>query len=668
MRAVFAGLTSAWRSLLGRPASNVTPTLDLQLRSANLKLGDWLERIRRGESRLYADLPDDAIDLLRMRAPQTVESTLVAADTVLEHLFNLLGSGDYNPLDPTRPARNGYTPIDWYLDPVSELRFPQGIPHKQWDLMKMRPGNADIKLPWELARCQHWPLLGQAWRLTGDRRYALEITRQLEDFMQANPVGIGINWTCTMDVALRALNWALGLALIKRCPELDNITLASAYRHLFDHGVFIFNNLENKYEVTSNHFLSNVVGLYYLASVFRELPEAQIWNAFCRESLEREIQVQVLEDGADYESSIPYHRLVTELFLGSARLADFRGQPLSENYRQRLKTMVRFMAAVLRPDGLMPQIGDADDGRLHILSGYAACPPQDPRHLFGPAALALDEPAWLKHAGPNGFWESTWWGFDTKDVVFHDDSPPPFTDLLPEAGLAVFRNYDHYLLVTNGIVGTKGFGNHKHNDLLSFEYHPDGFPLIVDPGSYVYTSDFAARNLFRSTNYHNTLVIDGTEQNETNPEWIFRLFEKASPETLEYKTTEEAFFYCGQHIGYTRLEHAVTHKRNFVLSLSNDTLSITDHLEGGGSHKLKWHFHLAPAVEVTVHAGIIRLSNNAAKAQYQLTVPANVTISFGSAWYSPSYGVRIPCQALELETEAVLPNDVSWNFTFTKID
>ena len=47
----------------------------------------------------------------------------------------------------------------------------------------------------------------------------------------------------------------------------------------------------------------------------------------------------------------------------------------------------------------------------------------------------------------------------------------------------------HYLLVTNGIVGTKGFGNHKHNDQLSFEFHPDGSPLIVDPGSYVYTSD-----------------------------------------------------------------------------------------------------------------------------------------------------------------------------------
>ena len=76
---------------------------------------------------------------------------------------------------------------------------------------------ADIKLPWELARCQHWPLLGQAYRLTGDDRFAAEIARELRDFMEANPIGIGVNWTCTMDVALRAANWAIALELIRPC-------------------------------------------------------------------------------------------------------------------------------------------------------------------------------------------------------------------------------------------------------------------------------------------------------------------------------------------------------------------------------------------------------------------------------------------------------------------
>ncbi len=219
----------------------------------------------------------------------------------------------------------------------------------------MRPGHADIKLPWELARCQHWPLLGQACRLTGDDRFAAEIARELRDFMEANPVGTAVNWTCTMDVALRAANWALALELIRSCPMPAGFW-HTAYDALFEHGVFIERHLENTYEVTSNHFLSNVVGLFYVAAVFHDLPRGRMWDRQCRAWLAQEMDVQVLSDGADYESSVPYHRLVAELLLGAARVADCAGTPLPAAWLVRLRSMVDFLVAVLRPDGLMPQI------------------------------------------------------------------------------------------------------------------------------------------------------------------------------------------------------------------------------------------------------------------------------------------------------------------------
>jgi len=662
VRSLLDNLASAWRSLLRRPTSNNTQTLDLQLCAADLKPGSWVERMRYDNCRLYVDLPDDSIEMLRERIPRTVEATLTAADAVLKHRFNLLGSGDFIPIDRARVPRNGYYPIDWHLDPVSKLRFPQGIPHKQLDLMKVRPGNADIKLPWELARCQHWPLLGQGWRLSGDRRYALEIAHQLEDFMEVNPVGIGINWTCTMDVALRALNWALALALIRKCPDVDDTALTAAYSHLFDHGAFIYSNLENKYEVTSNHFLSNVVGLYYLASVFHDLPEAAIWDAFCRDALEREMQVQVLADGADYESSIPYHRLVTELFLGAARLANFRKQPLSEEYRSRLKSMVAYMAAVLRPDGLMPQVGDADDGRLHIFSSYGAWQPQDPRHLFGPAALTLDEPAWLKHSGPDGAWETAWWGYDITDVSFADNELPAHAGLFPEAGIAVSRRDGQFLLISNGIVGTKGFGNHKHNDQLGFELHLDGDPLIVDPGSYVYTSDPGARNLFRGTRYHNTLSIDSEEQNELRPEWLFRLFETAHAEHRHFHADEATVEYHGRHVGYERLPKGkVTHERRFRLLHGSRMLIISDILDGDGAHDLCWHFHCAPGVTADVRqSGVYCLGNGLQR--YILASLDGIEARSFAAWYSPSYGLRRHCLSLDFLQRTVIDGRLSRGF------
>src|SRR4029077_4286666 len=130
-------------------------------------------------SGLYVDLESPAVSRLRERYPDLATATVAGAERLVRHEFDLLGSGPFVPSDPDRLPASGYSPIDWYLDPVQRLRFPRGVPYKDWKLYEMRPGNADVKLPWELARCQHWITLGQAFRLTGDERFAVEISHEL---------------------------------------------------------------------------------------------------------------------------------------------------------------------------------------------------------------------------------------------------------------------------------------------------------------------------------------------------------------------------------------------------------------------------------------------------------------------------------------------------------
>jgi hypothetical protein len=646
--------------VIRRKAAPQPPNTAFQatLAEAGLSFEAWHGR-RRSARRLYVDgLSGEA---LQARFPDQARATVAAAEEVLGHRFDLLGSGPFVPLDPDREATaSGYRPIDWYLDPVSGMRFPRGVPYREWDLYTMRPGQADIKLPWELARCQHWAVLGQAYRLTGDDRYASEIFDELEDFRSANPVGIGIHWTCTMDVAVRALNWAIGLSFVSDCDHPPAIW-ERAYEVLFEHGVFIEQNLENTYEVTSNHFLSNVVGLGYVGEVFCDVPSGGRWRGFARAAVEEEIGKQVLDDGADFESSVPYHRLVTELFLGVARLAQVAGEPLSASFHQRLRKMVEFLLSVLRPDGLMPQVGDADDGRLHVFTGWGRWPPQDARHLLAPAALVLGERSWLRHAGEGGLWEAAWWGFDVAGLEAVSVPPPAVFRLHDSAGLAVMREAGTYVLVTNGVVGTKGFGNHKHNDQLAFELHLDGIPLLVDPGSYVYTADFAARNLFRSTAYHNTLGVDGEEQNELRPEWIFRMFEKAHPRHLAFEVTDERAEYRGSHDGYGRLDEPVVHERTLRLLRRSGALLIADRVIGAGTHRLVWHFHCAPGVLVSPgREGGLELRGGG--RVFRLDLPAGLEPSVGEAWYSPSYGVRRRCAAVDISTTVELAGEQCWWF------
>ncbi|MDD5757816.1 MAG: alginate lyase family protein [Desulfobulbaceae bacterium] len=650
MRNPFSILRHLW------PRKNVAPpatsaTFAAELRGIKTSAEDWLSSMAR-KSPLYVDISEESLLLLRQLFPGFVEGTLRTAERIVAHEFRMLGSDIFVPYDQERSiGTDGYRPIDWYLDPVRNLRFPTGIHHKAWELYSMRPGNADIKLPWELARCQHFVTLGQAYRFSHDIKYPVEIINEIDDFMEANPVGFGVNWTCTMDVAIRAANWAFGLALVRAAAGVPTERWRGAYEALFDHGVFIFANFENHYEVTSNHYLSNIVGLYLLATVFSDLPEARQWREFCHRSLEKEITVQILEDGADFESSVPYHRLVLELFMGAARQATLLNEPFSEQYHAVLRKMASFSFDSLRPDGLLPVIGDADDGRLHIFTDYGNWNPQGGQQILGPAAFLLNERTWLRYAGEEGVWEAAWWGYEVGDVSSRNEIPPPTCKLYPQAGLVFFRDESAYLAISNGIVGTQGFGNHKHNDQLSFEFHLNGAPLVVDPGSYVYTSDPAARNLFRSTGYHNTLRVEGQEQNEMNPEWLFRLFETSKAEHLYFRETDQFVEYGGRHVGYQRFSNALEHRRGFRYLKHENLLIVVDCLLGTGEHRLEWHFHLDSKVDaVAEKAGLCRLQNKS--GAFFFLYPEQFKLLINKGFVSPSYGVRVPSQTIDLSASS----------------
>ncbi len=638
-----------WRDSAGRPG------LEAELAKAGLDRDGWRAALDAAPC-LYCALDADAARALAGRFPAQAAALRDAADAFLAHRFDLLGSGPFVPDDPDRPTEaDGYRPIDWFLDPVRGLRFPRDVPHKSWDLYKMRPGNADVKYPWELARCQHLVTLAQAWLVTGEARYAAEVPRQILDFAEANPVGIGVNWTCTMDVAIRAANWALALAMLRGTPEEG--PRAAAFGAAFDHGVFIRANLEDKYEVTSNHFLSNVVGLFFLGRLFADVPSGAAWEAFAREAVEREIGVQVLPDGADFESSVPYHRLVTELFLGAARLADHAGAPLSDAYRATLAKMVRYHAALLRPDGKLAQIGDADDGRLHIFSRPFV--PQDGRHLLAPAAGVLGDPALAAGAGESGAWEAAWWG-----LACEGPGPdlPAAAKLFPDAGHAVFRDGGTYLLVTNAVVGTQGFGNHKHNDQLGFEFHAGGHALVVDPGSFVYTSDAAARNRFRATAAHSTLAIDGEEQNVLNPEWLFRLFAaETPPRHLAFAAVPDRVEYAGTHGGYARLDPPAIHERRFRLIRAAGALFLADRVTRDGPARLAWNFQLAPGVEVTA-AEPDAVWFRAGEGLYCLASLDALEAMVVEGAYSPSYGVAEPAARIRFHHAAAEATSEAWSF------
>ena len=305
---------------------------------------------RRGP--LFDDL-DGRARAVATTHPEHVGAVFAATERILAGRFDLLGSGDH----VLTRSQGG---LDWHLDWRSVQRWPADAYYT--DLAIVRGDGSDVKLPWELSRCQHLLALGQAYLLAPHTmdpeaaarlraRCALEARHQIDDWIDSNPRGVGINWTCAMEVAMRAFTWLATLALFRGAPELDDKFFGRIVAALWMHGRHVRRNLEISAEgLTSNHYLADVVGLHALAVGLPELEEAAEWGAFAREALECEIGRQVHPDGVDFERSLPYHRLVTEFFLHSALLLRAGKAGPSGPFVERLARMLEFSAAATRPD------------------------------------------------------------------------------------------------------------------------------------------------------------------------------------------------------------------------------------------------------------------------------------------------------------------------------
>jgi hypothetical protein len=130
-------------------------------------------------------------------------------------------------------------------------------------------------------------------------------------------------------------------------------------------------------------------------------------------------------------------------------------------------------------------------------------------------------------------------------------------------------------------------------------------------------------------------------------------------EHLVFADTPTHAEYRGRHTGYERLAEPVAHERTFRLVKRAGALLVADRLLGSGRHQLAWHFHLAPGVQVepVESADVREFALVTTRGRWIFRASGDVTVAVVDAWYSPSYGVRIACRAIDLTTTA----DVSEN-------
>jgi uncharacterized heparinase superfamily protein len=621
---------------------------------------------QRKESKFFIDPPfsSNVLAGLSMLNPQIENLTILAANTVSKNIFDLLGSGS-TPLGED---------IDWHVDFKTDHRWK--LSFHQLIRPAAFPGGYDIKIPWELSRCQHFVWLGQAYLFTQDEKYAETFQRQLMHWVDKNPPKYGVNWACTMDVAIRVVNWIWGYHLFKNSSTLSPDFYLAFFKSLLAHGRFILRNLEI-YETpqgkfTSNHYLANLVGLVYLGILFPEFNEAHYWRKLGLEELEKEIFRQVYPDGFNFESSTSYHRLSLEMFLSAVILATRNGISFSQSFMQRLEKMIEVVLHITKSDGTVPLIGDHDNGRLHRLKIWEESLKEwvDFRYLLAIGAVLFQRSDFALAAGDQ--WEEAIWLLGDEAIAFKEkitSDYPSSRNLISkhfhDAGIFVMRGKDAYLVIDAGRNGQNGIGGHAHNDLLSFEMFSHGHTWIIDPGTYVYTSNYADRRLFQSTAYHNTIRIDSEEINRFDPVTLFRLLDDALVRINHWITNDDYVLFDAEHSGYGRQKEPITIRRQILLDKQESYFLIRDQVIGRGVHQIESNFHLGSKEYQIQHLDPMTIQFIHPKGEALTILPLlqeGLELTLSEGWVSKTYGQRESAPVLTFTKTVKIPAECMFLF------
>lgn len=619
------------------PRSGSSLQFDDVLRDVGVK--DLASLIKRLRSRPFVAAWDDVSSAdLEALVPGEVARLQARAYAALRNEVDLLGSG---------PTSLGAT-IDWHRDHKSGRRWDAAF----YGVIRYGDpkGGSDVKVPWEISRLQWLMPAAQMYLLTRDERYAAHVRLVVDHWIAENPYGGSVNWTCTMEVALRILSWTFFDRALAGSTAWDDHAFQKRFLlSLYEHGHFTERHLEFS-DVNGNHYTADAAGLVFAGLYFGGSGRSSWWADRGWRILETELPRQVSSDGADFEASVPYHRLVFELFFLPALYRIRHDLPVAPAYRDRVASMAYFTAAYTHPDGLVPLVGDADDARA---LPFGTQPLNDHRYLIGWVYVVWDV-ADLATVTAGSRAESAWLlGARAASALPAQDHGAMKSKALVEAGYYVMRGSGHHVFIDCAPVGLAGLGGHGHNDCLAFTASLDGTPLVVDSGAFVYTLSYSDRNHFRSTGVHNTPQVDGEEINRfISPLHLWNMHYDAIPEVRKWRLGNHVDVFVGSHQGYRRLTAPVTPVRSIVLDKTLGALLVSDAFEGSGAHQVSIPLHLHPGVQVRIEGSYVELT--AEGKRFGLVFRGTGwTVYLEPARYSPSYGLEILTSRLIWRTNSI---------------
>ncbi|MEH0714122.1 heparinase II/III family protein [Vibrio owensii] len=456
---------------------------------------------------------------------------------ILSYKFNIL-SNDVVSFQPSGE-------VNWNSDPYSGYTW-----NKNWHKFcnRNRPTNSDIKVPWEFGRLQFLiPLYLHLSSIGKVNDFYTYLFNLLNSFKKENPVAFSVQWSCAMDVGIRAVNLCLLLLFLRgdrllseeRKNRLEKIIVKLVYKHK----LFIENNFEWNNGDRNNHYLCNLMGVLVSSCILSEHDHNQIKDAklYINKIID-EIEYQFNLDGSNFECSTNYHRLSSEVVYLSL-LFSVEYKLLSKKkikfIESKWELIYKFSIDLIKNVSLPVNIGDTDSGYIISLI---------------PDFLILNDSVVVDHNFLSKYIFSLDGRIDSviscfSQYINDDDNQPKYmvserakfrllseisnqtiikSSKIKKTAVNYYESFgvikvefnESYIIIK--ISGENNSG-HKHVDYLKTEIYIDGVYYSKFKGTFSYAGSLAYRNKMRCL--HENISLDLHKKFQTLPECYANLHE-----------------------------------------------------------------------------------------------------------------------------------------------
>lgn len=458
----------------------------------------------------------------------------------------------------------------WDMEPCNELYEFTGM---TWDVSP----NRDPEWVYMLNRHDWLYKLFLAFRLTGDESYVEKLKWYLFHWVEHNPITEeGTETTRTIDTGIRCMNWQFLLLQLAGNDLLQEKELDILLGSIKEQYISMRNRYIGKYTLSNWGVLqTTAICMGYL--LFEDHLPGNGMKQWAWKELQRQLELQVFDDGAHWEQSAMYHVEVLLCCLKLLSICNCLGLQVSW-LAEKAEAMGRYLMFAAGPDHMQNAQCDSDVTDIRDIMVKAAVLTENEEFKFSGYEKMDLESAWLLGKAGILYYES-----------MYEKRPAQLSLNESDSGNIYFRNHwsegANYTYLSCGTVGS----GHGHADLTHISMYYNGKPFLVDSGRYSYREEEDLRIQLKSAQAHNVCVVDDISMGIPNGSWSFHSYPNAMKNYYREKQGIH-FAEMAYQMMLNDQKHCTVIRR--VMAADAGIWMIVNDVYCDGEHQIKEYYHL----------------------------------------------------------------------------